>query len=115
MDGGATTVALVRWEVGDHPRTGIPTKQSLERIVCAAITAVYGERADRVQKWVSTLGAHSTTPKTFAWSYMAGWYAEHGCEDFYRQVWRDKGIAAELATLLKACGAWDVAEARAAW
>jgi hypothetical protein len=44
---------------------------------------------------------------------MAGWYAEHGCEAFYRLLWGDAAIAGELQSRLQACGAWRVGEALA--
>jgi hypothetical protein len=41
---------------------------------------------------------------------MAGWYAEHGCEDFYSGLWRDERVRVELEKRLRASGAWDVVE-----
>ena len=39
---------------------------------------------------------------------MAGWYAEHGCEAFYANLWKDPRVVAELQTRLQA-GAWQIA------
>jgi hypothetical protein len=44
---------------------------------------------------------------------MAGWYADHGCDDFYANLWRDVRIAQELQTRLQRSGAWRIAEALA--
>ena len=50
-------------------------------------------------------------PKEFGWSFMAGWYAERGCEGFYRTIWEDPAVANELEDRLRKAGAWRVAEA----
>ena len=50
-------------------------------------------------------------PKDHAWSYMAGWYAEHGCEAFYSSLWNDVRVVAELESRLQAAGAWQIATA----
>ncbi|NQT14747.1 MAG: hypothetical protein HQ582_18475 [Planctomycetes bacterium] len=39
LDGGETLVSLVRWEAEDHDALGVPTQQTLERLVCAALVA----------------------------------------------------------------------------
>jgi hypothetical protein len=41
---------------------------------------------------------------------MAGWYAEHGCEDFYANLWRDAAVVPELESRLRSSGAWQIAE-----
>lgn len=111
---GRTSLSLVRWEAGDAPRPGLPNQQTLERLVSAAVTAAYPQRAPAVQQWVdSRPDGPPPGPKEFAWSYMAGWYAEFGCQAFYEEVWRDERIAEELTARLTACGAWRVAEALA--
>lgn len=111
LDDGAAHVALIRWETHDPAGTGLPTKQTLERLVCAAILAAYPERGAPVANWLASRpGPPPLTQKEFAWSQMAGWYAEHGCEDFYRQVWRDPHIAHELESRLRAAGAWPIVE-----
>lgn len=111
LDGGASTVALIRWEVNDPTAPGIPDQQTLERLVSAALAAAMPPRAKAVQDW---LDARPTPPppnsKEHAWSYMAGWYAEHGCEDFYSNLWRDPAIVRELESRLRASGAWQIAE-----
>lgn len=111
---GGTKVALIRWEASDPVADGLPNQQTLERLICAALIAVYPDRGASVQAW---LGSRHRPPsmgvKEYAWSYMAGWYAEHGCEDFYTNLWRDQGVVLELETRLRASGAWQIAEALA--
>lgn len=111
LDGGATTVSIVRWQTDDAQAPGIPPKQTLERLICAALAAVYPERATAVQNWLDSRPKPlSVTGKAFAWSHMAGWYADNGCEDFCRRIWDEPPIAAELKSRLQHSGAWAIAE-----
>ncbi|MHC4178430.1 MAG: hypothetical protein ACYSWU_13035, partial [Planctomycetota bacterium] len=114
LDSGATLVSLVRWEASDAPVSGVPTQQTLERLVCAALVAAYPDRGPAVKSWLDArpVGPEAG-PKEYGWSYMAGWYAQHGCEDFYRNLWRDERVVAELQSRLTESGAWRVAEALA--
>src|SRR5436309_2878174 len=83
IDSGATKVALVRWEASDPDGPGLPQQQTLERLVCAALIAAYPTRAKSVQDWLdSRPQPPGTHPKEHAWSHMAGWYADQGCEAF---------------------------------
>jgi hypothetical protein len=110
MDGGATTVSLVRWEVSDPTAPGLPDQQTLERLACAALVAAYPPRAASVQGWLDGRPAPPTAdPKEHAWSFMAGWHAEHGCEAFYSNLWHDPLVVAALRTRLQSSGAWQVA------
>jgi hypothetical protein len=111
VDGGATKVALIRWEVSDPPARGLPDQQTLERLVSAALAAAYPPRATAVQDWLDARpDRQAPDPKEHAWSYMAGWYAEHGCEDFYAHLWRDAAVVRELEARLRSSGAWQIAE-----
>jgi hypothetical protein len=111
VDGGATTVALIRWEVADPPAPGLPDQQTLERLASAAVIAAYPLRATAVQDWLDTRPSPPPPdPKEHAWSYMVGWYAEHGCEDFYSNLWRDADVVRELEARLRSSGAWQIAE-----
>ena len=114
LDDGATKVSLVRWEVDDELIAGVPVPQTLERLVCTAMVAAYPERGPAVQDWLSRRPKAPTStpiPKAYAWSYMAGWHADQGCEAFFKLLWQDAKIAAELESRLRAGGAWRVAEA----
>jgi len=115
---GSTLVSLVRWEASDAGRLGLPGKQCLERLVCAALVAAFPERGASVQTWLDGRpNGPAAGPKEFAWSHMAGWYAEHGCQEFYSYLWAAESgngrVRAELETRLRECGAWQIAEALA--
>jgi hypothetical protein len=111
VDGGATVATLIRWETNDPPAPGLPDQQTLERLVCAALTAAYPPRAKTVQDWLDARqNQPPPDPKEHAWSYMAGWYAGHGCEDFYSNLWRDASLVHELESRLRSSGAWQIAE-----
>jgi len=111
---GNCRIQLVRWEVAGETPTGVPQKQTLERLVCTALQRAYPVRASEVAVWLASRSdAPTPTPKSFAWSYMAGWYEDHGCIDFYKDVWRDRTVAAELEQILRHNGSWRVAEALA--
>jgi hypothetical protein len=111
LDGGATKVSLIRWEVTDPPAVGLPEQQTLERLVSAAIVAAYPSRAKSIQDWLDQRPIPPTAdPKEHAWSHMAGWYAEHGCEFFYSNLWSIPEVVAQLETRLRSSGAWQIAE-----
>ena len=103
-------VSLIRWEVLEQPDCpGLPTKQCLERIICCAILRAYPDRAQLVQNWLISLGDEKKlTPKSHSWSYMAGWFAEKGCDDFLQAIWRDEKIARELETILTKNGSLEL-------
>jgi hypothetical protein len=111
IDAGATKVALIRWATHDPPAPGVPDRQTLERLVSAALAAAFPPWAKVVQAW---LDARPSPPrqdvKEHAWSCMAGWYAEHGCEDFYSNLWSVAAIVRELESRLRSSGAWQIAE-----
>ena len=114
LDAGAVEVCVVRWRADDEPADDLQNQQTLERLVCAVLRAVYPERAAPVRVWLgSRPGAQAPGPKEFAWSHMAGWYAEDGCQFFYERMWEDPEIVSELEARLRDAGAWQVAEALA--
>jgi hypothetical protein len=106
----------VLWQCDDGPADGLPAAQTLERLVCAAILAAYPPRGSSVQAFLGnrpgapalTDPAYAHHHKDAAMTHMAGWYAPHGSFDFYREVWRDSRIAAQLEARLRASGAWDI-------
>ncbi len=109
-------VQIVMWRVAeDTQREGAPLQQTLERLVCTAISAVYPQRAKNVIDWLDSRDTPpDTNPKEYAWSYMAGWYAERHCDAFYKTIWQDPKIKAELCGLLQAGGSWGIFEELAA-
>jgi hypothetical protein len=112
---GATEICLIRWEAQDAPAAGLPARQTLERLVSAAILAAYPKRGPSVQSWLDGRPdpPQDDSPKEHAWSYMAGWYAERHCEAFYATLWDEARIAAELQRRLRDSGAWEIAESLA--
>ncbi len=114
LDDGETRISLVRWEASDADQPGLPRQQTLERLVCAALVAAYPDRRSAVAKWLdSRVVSPQAGPKEHAWSYMAGWYAEHGCEAFYRRIWGEDRVAEEVRRRLTESGAWRIAESLA--
>jgi hypothetical protein len=114
LEGDGTSVSTIRWDAKDAANLCLPSQQCLERLVCAAIVAAHPHRGPTVKNWLdSRPQAPAAGPKEFAWSHMAGWYAEFGSETFYRKIWRDERLVAELKSRLMACGAWRIAEALA--
>lgn len=116
LGAGATRVSPVAWHLQMPEQAGVPNEQTLERLVCRALYEAYPERAAAVASW---LAARPEPPakalaKAHAWSYMAGWYADHGCSDFYEGIWRDERIAQVLRRHLEQSGAWRVAAMLAA-
>jgi hypothetical protein len=111
LDAGRTVVSLVRWQADDGPVRGLPEKQTLERLMCAAIAGAYPDRAPVVQDWLdSRPNPPPADAKEHAWSYMAGWHAHGGSEFFCRTIWQDAHVAAELRARLVKSGAWRIAE-----
>jgi hypothetical protein len=106
-----TTISLVLWSTPDAPSAGGPAKQTLERLCCAALREVYPVRSDAVARWLATLeGGPTDNPKSFSWSYMAGWFPDRGCEAFLEQLWKDVAVAQALQDRLKRTGAWRVVQ-----
>ena len=88
-----------------------PRKQTLERLICAAIHAAHPKRGAGVQEWLDAPPRLETpVSKNFSYSYLAKWYAKHGADDFFRQVWRDGTVAQELRRRLEATEAWKTVE-----
>lgn len=96
-DAGRLTVGSVVWHVPGTAAEGVPGQQTLERLVCAALARVHPERAEAVAGWLAPReGGPGQGHKNHAWSYMAGWHAEQGCEHFYKSLWSDDTVAVAL-------------------
>jgi hypothetical protein len=108
-----TRVGVVVWQCLDSQATvGVPAKQTLERLVCAALAEVYPRRAQAVQSWLDNRPKPpADSPKAFSWSHMAGWYPEEGGEAFLKLLWDEHvnpGLPAALQRRLEAGGAWNL-------
>lgn len=112
-----TRVGIVRWEVlNEQPKPGLPEKQCLERLVCAAILKAYPERGQLVHDWLLSIpidGGVATEeniiPKAYSWSQMSGWFPKNGCDDFFQAIWRVPKIATQLEAILSSNGSWRLA------
>jgi hypothetical protein len=114
-DGGTTVVSVVVWWAPDPQAPGLPWKHTLERLVCAALNAALPGRDQAVEQWLqSRPGGPSAGAKEYAWSNMAGWYAEKGCEAFYSELWSDQQTVVALQSRLGQTGAWRIGQAVAA-
>ncbi|MEM9555790.1 MAG: hypothetical protein AAGC60_16165 [Acidobacteriota bacterium] len=106
---GATRVDAIVWRCDDPADTcGVPNKQTLERLACAAIVEAYTRRAEPVESWLSAEPRTSVDEKNYSFSYLAKWYADHGADDYWRALWRDEAIAEALEGRLEASGALEV-------
>jgi hypothetical protein len=115
LDGGNTVVSVAIWWTPDAHAPGLPSKHTLERLVCAALGAAFPGRAQAVEQWLqSRPSGPPAGPKEHAWSNMAGWYAEQGCEAFYSALWGEPNVATELQSRLVKTGVWRIAQEVAA-
>ncbi|MCX4246069.1 hypothetical protein [Paraliomyxa miuraensis] len=99
-------VHLALWTCESEDCRGVPDAHTLERLVSTAIKSVHPERAEAVQAWLDARPAPPPrrTAKEHSWSYMAGWYADLGCDAFLSNVWDDPEIAAALENSLSTSG-----------
>lgn len=106
---GESILHPVVWKCGDpDPTPGVPSRQTLERLVCAAIRASAPERADGAQRWLDDEPRGLKLPKSYTSSYFAKWYTDHGEGHFHEGIWQDEAVVAELRSRLESQGAWQV-------
>ena len=106
--GDMTTISLVVWGTRASGGRYLPGQQTLERLVCSAVLTNYPERGPAVGQFLKAEPhGGKVGPKQFAWSYMAKWAGDRGCEDFFNSVWEDPKLAHTLENLLKETGAWQ--------
>lgn len=102
---GAELIPVI-WESGDESLyPGVPSQQTLERLAAVAIRAAYPSRGPAVEEWLQAEPRAETLPKSYAYSYLAKWYAQYGANDFYQALWRDEAVAAKLRDELESTGA----------
>lgn len=88
---------------------GVPDKQTVERIVCAAIARAHGHRGQEVACWLESGKGTVPLHKSHAMSYYAKWYARNGSDDFYEAIWQDGIVAHAMREALIDGGAAVVA------
>lgn len=119
---GRTRVELVVWHCEDAAGTmGVPDKQTLERLVCAAI-AEASAGSENSQGWAASVRDFLAQEprggqghKNHALAYCAKWFVPER-EDLFRAVWSRESfpaVAAALESRLRATGGWKAAEALA--
>ena len=114
---GEVLVSSVVWRANDPETPGVPTKQTLERVVAASLAAADRERAAGVDAWLragpgaAVDGEGAILGKAYTWSHMAKWHPSLGRDGFYRHIWTIDAVAEQLDDRLRALGARDVAEA----
>ena len=119
-DKSQCVVALLHIRTHDPAsRPGLPSKQTLERLVCHAIAKAHPDRPITVTDWLASrkdkpARTDRQESKEHSYSYLAGWYASDGCDYFFRHIWeqseareylikemRDTGILQMLESLAK--------------
>lgn len=104
-------LGILTWATPDEASPMLPSEETLERLVCAAIVAAYPSRGQAVLQWLSSRpGATPAKIKEYSWSHMAGWFAQRSCDSFFQAVWEDPRIAQQLEKRLKEAGRWDVVQ-----
>lgn len=100
--GSGVLVHLALWSCDSGDCDGVPAQHTLERIICAAMARAHPQRATAVQAWLDGRPGSplARSPKEHSWSYMAGWYADLGCEAFLTNLWSDHEVATALEGLL---------------
>lgn len=116
LDGTTACALPLVWHTDDRSgMKGVPDKQTLERLVCAAMAAAYQGRAEHVQDWLDNRPPEDDLPpvtgKSYAWSYMAGWAAQFGVEGFLREaIWQSTASGWLKARVAECPGGNDLIE-----
>jgi len=95
---------LIVWRTLDDAHViGVPDNHCLERMVSSALSSADPTRAHRVQAFMDS-GPEPAGEKEHAWAFMARWYADRGCENFYEAVWEDPALRVTLDPIADAIG-----------
>lgn len=103
-------IEAIVWGSDDPAGTrGVPDLQTLERLVTSAIAEIHPDRAASVTDWLAAAPSlEGSEHKAVAYSYLAKWHADAGCDRFYRAIWDDTRVRPHLERRLRATGAWDI-------
>lgn len=107
---GKTHITWIVWgSLEKHKR--LPTLQTLEHMVCAAMLKAYPDRSIPVESFLAAEPMdEEPSAKNHAMSYMAKWAADRGSEDFFASIWEDQVLAAALKEIMQSTGAWQKIE-----
>lgn len=109
-------ISGVVWECHAPDQSAVPSKQTLERLICTAIHALEPECARNVCSWLtqgpeSCVGQSSRRDhKRELWSLYGKWLVDCGSEHLFTRVWELPNVPQEMTKLLQATGAWSVIE-----
>lgn len=109
-----TRISFMIWRSPDPDALHLPAKQTLERLVCAAIAEAHGPRCKAVEAWLASRPdppPDELLHKSHAASHMAGWFSDRGYEGLFGAVWDDDGIRDALLKRLRETGADGVIDA----
>ncbi|QDT13974.1 hypothetical protein [Alienimonas californiensis] len=109
-----TVVTVCPWscdlpdDLDANASEGVPAVRTLERLICAAYAAAHPERVAAVAKWLALEPARLTpqSAKGEAFSLMAKWHPDRGCESFYESLWERPETREPLLKLLESSEAW---------
>jgi hypothetical protein len=109
--GTSIALDLVVWHCDDPPGLpGIPSQQTLERLICAAVAAAMPkEWAAAVEDFLHREPVFGPTHKNFLQAYRAKFFA-HDFDDINQAVWsrvRFPEIAQQLEERLRRNGDWE--------
>lgn len=110
----STRLSLIVWRAPDPPSALLPPRQTLERLVCAALADIYPARLKAVTAWLASRPdppAGERMHKTHAASHMAGWWSDRGYEGVFDVVWEDERVRGALVKRLEEVGAARVIDA----
>lgn len=101
-------IEVVVWRSYSPARSvGVPEKQTLERLICAALASADSARGRSVLDFLGSPPLGGSTPKNYAASYRAKWFA-HRNDDLVEAIWQDSAIRGQLQVQLREIGVWDV-------
>jgi hypothetical protein len=109
-----TRISFLIWAAPDADAAHLPAKQTLERLVCAAIAEAHGPRCKNVADFIASRSAPPSGEKlhkTHAAAHMAGWYSDRGYEGLFGAVWDDAAIRDALLRRLDKAGATPILDA----
>lgn len=114
LTGHPSRVNLVSWHTASNGSgDGLPQKQTLERILCAAMNRAHSDRAQPIEAWLASRpDPPPRDPKEHALSHVAGWFADCGSyEAAIQKWWASPDLSSHLQEELVAGGIWPIMQA----